>query len=190
MYFCHLFSISYASVRSILFLSFIVPIFAWNVPLVCLIFLKRSLVFLILLFSSITLHCSLGRLSYSYLCLLFFGTLHSDGCIFPFLLCLSLLFSVICKASSDNHFAFLHFFFLGIVLVTTSCTMSQTSIYGSSGTLSIRYNPLNLFVTSTKLLSGFWFRSYLEGLVIFPTFFNLSLKFAIQSAIRKHSDYV
>jgi len=28
----------------------------------------------------------------SYLSLLFFGTLHSDGCIFPFLLCLSLLF--------------------------------------------------------------------------------------------------
>ena len=92
--------------------------------------------------------------------LLFFGTLHSDGYTFPFLLCLSLLFfsqlfvrppqinifpfcaflllfailwnsafrwiylsfsplpftsllfSAICKASSDNHFAFLHFFFL------------------------------------------------------------------------------
>ncbi|KAB0352974.1 hypothetical protein FD754_017831 [Muntiacus muntjak] len=32
-----------------------------------------------------------------------------------FLLCLSLLFSTICKASSDNHFAFLHFFFLGMM---------------------------------------------------------------------------
>ena len=32
---------------------------AWNVPLVSLIFLKRALVFLILLFSSISLHCSL-----------------------------------------------------------------------------------------------------------------------------------
>ena len=38
-------------VRSIPFLSFIEPIFAWNVPLVSLIFLKRSLVFPILLFS-------------------------------------------------------------------------------------------------------------------------------------------
>ena len=35
-----------------------------------------------------------------------------------------LLFSAICKASSDNHFAFLHFFFLGVVLTTASCTMS------------------------------------------------------------------
>ena len=49
---CHLFLISSASVRSIPFLSFIKPIFAWDVPLVSLIFLKRSLVFLILLFSS------------------------------------------------------------------------------------------------------------------------------------------
>ena len=46
----------------------------------------------------------------------------------------SLLFSAICKASSDNHFAFLHFFFLGMVLITASCTMSQTSIHSSSGT--------------------------------------------------------
>ena len=48
-----------ASVRSVPCLSFIVPIFAWNVPLVSLIFLKRSLVFPTLLFSSISFHCSL-----------------------------------------------------------------------------------------------------------------------------------
>ena len=35
-------------------------------------------------------------------------------------LCLSLLFSAICKASLDNHFAFLYFFSLGMVLITTS----------------------------------------------------------------------
>ena len=39
VYSCHLFLISSASVRSIPFLSFIVPIFAWNIPLVSLIFL-------------------------------------------------------------------------------------------------------------------------------------------------------
>jgi len=47
----------------------------------------------------------------------------------------SLLFTAICKATSDNHFAFLHFFFLGMVLITASCTVSQTSIHSSSGTL-------------------------------------------------------
>ena len=57
-----------------------------------------SSIFPILFFSSIFLHCSLKKAS--YLLLLFFGILHSDGNIFPFLLCLSLLFlSVICKAS-------------------------------------------------------------------------------------------
>ena len=50
VYSCH-FLISSASVMSIPFLSFIVPIFAWNVSLVSLISLKRSLVFTILFFS-------------------------------------------------------------------------------------------------------------------------------------------
>jgi len=52
VYSCHLFLTFSASVRSIPFLSFTEPIFALNVPLVSLIFLKRSLVFPILLFSS------------------------------------------------------------------------------------------------------------------------------------------
>ena len=39
-------------------------------------------------------------------------------------------------ASSDSHFPFLHFFFLGTVLIPVSCTVSQTSIRSSSGTLS------------------------------------------------------
>ena len=60
VYSCHLL-ISYASVRSIPFLSCIKPIFAWNVPLISLIFLKRSLVFPILSFSSISLHWSLRK---------------------------------------------------------------------------------------------------------------------------------
>ena len=50
LYSYQLFSISSTSVRSILVLSLIVPIVAWNIPLVSLIFLKRSLIFPILLF--------------------------------------------------------------------------------------------------------------------------------------------
>ena len=61
VYSCYLFLISSASVRSLPFLSFIVPIFPWNIPLVSLIFLKRSLVFLVLLFSSIYLQWSLRK---------------------------------------------------------------------------------------------------------------------------------
>ena len=91
LYSCHLFLISSAYVRSIPFLSFIEPIFAWKVPLESLIFLKRALVFLphsIVFLFLCTDHW--GRLS--YLSLLFFGTPHSNGYIFPFLLYFSLLF--------------------------------------------------------------------------------------------------
>ena len=52
--------------------------------------------------------------------MLFFVILHSDGVYLSFspLPLASLLFSAICKVSSDNHFAFLHFFFLGMVLIS------------------------------------------------------------------------
>ena len=88
--FFHLFLISSASVRCIPFLSFIEPIFAWNVPLVSLIFLKRSLEFPICCFPLFLCIDCWRRLSYLFL--LFFGTLHSNAYIFPFLLCFSPLF--------------------------------------------------------------------------------------------------
>ena len=59
---------------------------------------------------------------------------------FSFVFCFSSFHSY-CKASSDSHFAFLHFFFLGMVLIPVSCTMSRTSIHSSSGTLSVRSSP-------------------------------------------------
>ena len=68
VYSCHLFVICSASVRSIPFLYIIVLIFAWNVPLVSLIFLKRSLIFPILLFPSISLHWSLQFSSVAQSC--------------------------------------------------------------------------------------------------------------------------
>ena len=146
-YSCYIFLNSSASVRSMLLLSFIVPIFAWNIPLISLIFLKRSLVFPILLFSSISLHCSLRKT--------IFPCYSLELCIqmgiyflFSFAFCF-LLFSAIYKAFSDNHFAFLHFFFLRMVFITTSCTMLRTSVHSSTDTVSIRSDPLNLFVTST-----------------------------------------
>ena len=192
MYSCHLFLNSSPSVRYILFLSFIVPIFAWNIPLISLNFLEESAAAaakslqlcptvpphrwqptrLLRLWDSpgkntgVGCHFHLqsfplgcfplflcidhwGRLS--YLSLLFFGTLHSNGNYLssspvPFT---SLLFPAICNTSSDNHFAFLRFFFLGKVLIIASCTMSWTTVHSSSGTLSIRSNHLNLFLTSS-----------------------------------------
>ena len=149
VYSCHLFLISSASVRSIPFLSFIVPIFVWNVPLVSQIFLKRSLVFPILLFSSISFHWSLRKAFLSLLAILWNSAFRWVYLSFSPLLFASLLFTAICKPSSDSHFAFLHLFSVGMVLIPVSCTMSRTSVHSSSGTLSIRSIPLNIFLTSS-----------------------------------------
>ena len=113
VYYCHLFLMSYASVRSIPFLSFIEPIFPWNVPLVSLIFLKRFLVFPILLFSSLSLHWSLKKAFLSFLAILWNSAFKWVYLSFFPLFFASLLFTAICKASSDSHFVSLHFFFLG-----------------------------------------------------------------------------
>ena len=98
--------ISSASVSSTPFLSFIEPIFAWHVPLVCLIFLKRSLGFPILLFSSISLHWLLRKAFLSLLAILWNSAFKWVYLSFSPLLFASLVFTAICKASSESHFAF------------------------------------------------------------------------------------
>ena len=85
-------------------------------------FLKRSPVFPILLFFSASLHYSLkGFLS--FLAILWNPTFSWVYLFLSPLLFTSLLSSAIFKATSENYFAFLHFFFLGMILVTASCTV-------------------------------------------------------------------
>ena len=95
----------------------------------------------------------ISSLSHSVVFLYFFALITEDGllispcfswelCIqmdlsFSTLLFTSLLFTAICKAASDNHFAFLHFFSMRMILIPVSCTMSWTSVHSSSGSLSI-----------------------------------------------------
>ena len=62
VYSCHLFLISSASVRSVPFLSFIEPIFAWNAPLVSLNFLEE-----------------ISSLSHSVVFLYFFALIAEEG---------------------------------------------------------------------------------------------------------------
>ena len=78
------------------------------------------------------LHCPLKSIFLSLLSILWnsdFSWAYLALSSLPFT---SLLFSAVCKASSDNHFAFLHFFCFGMVLVTTSCAMFGTSFRTSS----------------------------------------------------------
>ena len=58
----------------------------------------------------------------------------------------SLLYTAICKASPDSHFAFLHFFSMGMVLSPVSCTMSRTSVHSSAGT-GLSLSRVRLFGT-------------------------------------------
>ena len=118
-----------------------------NVPLVSLIFLTRSLVFPILLFSSISLHWSLRKAIISLLAILCNTALKWVYLSFSPLPLASLLFTAVRKASSDNHFAFLHFFSWRWSWPLPPVQCHWTSIYSSSNILSIRSNPLNVFLT-------------------------------------------
>ena len=131
VYSCHLFLISSASVRSVPFPSLVVPIFAWNVALVSLIFLEKISS---LSHSVVFLYFFAWSLRKAFLSLLAF--LWNSACKWVYLFFSPLPFIAICKASSDNHFTFLYFFFLGMVLIPVSCTMLCTSIHNSSGTVS------------------------------------------------------
>ena len=52
----------------------------------------------------------------------------------------SLLFTAMCKAFSDNHFAFFNFFFLVMVLIPASCSVQFSSVAQSCPTV---YDPMN-----------------------------------------------
>ena len=82
------------------------------------------------------LHYSLKKAFLSLLALLWnfaFRQVYLSFSALPFA---SLISSAICKASSYNPFTFFHFFFLRMVLITTSCTMLENCFHRSSGALS------------------------------------------------------
>ena len=95
-----------------------------------------------------------------------------------------------CKSSSDNHFAFLHFFFLGMVLITASCTMLWTSAHSSSGTLSdiIPWNYLSLPLYSHKAFdySHIWMVLFFRYFLQFKSEFG-NKEFMISATVRSKS---
>ena len=132
-----------------------------------------------LLFSSSFTHGSLEKALPSLCAALWksaFSWIHA--CLSP-LLFTSLLPFAICEASSDNHFAFLLFFFFGMVLFAppVQCHGPLTTVLQAQclQVLIPRICSLPLL----HIHSGF--KSYLAGLVVFPSFFSSSLKFAVRS---------
>ena len=149
MYSFYLSLISSASTRFLPILSFIVLIFGQNVPLISPVFLKRSLVFPHLLFSSSFMHCSLKKAFLSLHAVLWFFAFSWVYLSLSSSLVASLLSSVICKPSQITTLPSLFFFSFGMVLFTVSWTILWTSVHSSSGVLLPRSNLLNLFITST-----------------------------------------
>ena len=133
---------------SLPFLSFIVTISAWNVPLISPICLRDSVVFPVLFFPSVSLHCSFKMAFLSFLavvCNSVFNYVYLSRSPLPFT---SLLSSGICKASSGNPFCLFAFLFVGDGF--GHCLLNDAmNLCLSSGILSTRSTLLNLFVTST-----------------------------------------
>ena len=138
------------------------PISGWNVLLVSLIFLTRSLVFPILLFSSISLHWSLRMTFLSLLAILWNSAFKWDYLSFFLLPFTSLLLSAICKASSDNLKQLFAFLFLvgGLdhCLLYNVMNLGWTIVHQAvswtivlQAVLSIRPNPLNLSLSLYNL---------------------------------------
>ena len=136
VYSCHLFLISSLSISSLVFLPFYCVHLCMKYSLGISNFLEE-----------------ISSLFHSIIFLYFFELITEEGfliypwyslelCIhmaIPFFLSISFCFSsftALCKALSDNYFAFLHLFFLGLVSIMSSCTMSWTSVHSSLGTLS------------------------------------------------------
>ena len=130
---------------SLPFLYFIAFIFVWNTPLVYLMYLKRSLVFPFHSFPLFLCNVYLGRLS--YLSLVFFGTLHSDDIsfLFSFACCFFSQLFIRPLQTTILPFAFL---FLGDGF-DHHLLVNVTNLHPQFFRHSIRYNPLNLFMTST-----------------------------------------
>ena len=154
----------------------------WNVPLVSLIFLKRSLVFPILLFSSTSLHWLLKKAFLSLFAILWNSAFK-------------------CVYLSFSFFAFSVLFFSRLFVRPPQTTILPFCISFSWGwswsLLPVQcHEPPSIVLQAVCLLDltswiclshllynrGIWFRSYLNGLVVFPTFFNLSLNLAISSS--------
>ena len=96
-------------------------------PLIFPIFLKRSLVFFLPLFSSISLHFSIRKPS--CLPLLFSGTLYLVGCTFPFLPCFSLLFFLQLFIKPPHIMTLLSFFSFSLGwFIPISCPICYSAI--------------------------------------------------------------
>ena len=190
VYSCYLFLISSASVRSIPFLSFIVPIFFMKCSLDISNFLEEisslshSIAFLYFF------HWSLRKAFLSLLAILWkcaFRCVYLSFSPLPFT---CLLFPAICKPYQTTILPFcISFSWGGFGSPPPVQCYEPPSIILWALCLSdlIPWIYLSLLLYNHK---GLWFRSYVNGLMVFPTFFKLGLNFAIRSSRSDHNQFL
>ena len=151
VYSCHLFLISLLLLGP--FLSFIVPLFAWKVPFVSLIFLKSSLIFPIPLFSTISLHWSLRKAFLFLLAILWNSVFRWVYLSFSPLLFASLLYQLFVRHFRQT-FCLFAFLFHGDSF--DHCLLfNVTNLCPQFFRYSIRSNHLNQFLLSLYNCKGF-----------------------------------
>ena len=138
----------------------------------------------------------ISSLSYSIVFLCFFALITEEGFLISpcyslelciqmdrpfFLLCPSLIFSAIFKASSDNHFPFLHSFSWGWSWSLTLVQYHKPLPIVFQALCLSDLIPLIYFSLSLYNCKGFDL-GHIRMVVVFPTFFNLSLNLAIRSS--------
>ena len=132
-----------------------------------------------LLFSSISLHCLLKKAFLSFLAILWNSAL--VGYIFPLFLCLLLLlFSQLSVKPPQTTIlpcciSFSLGWFWSLPLV--QCCELLSGVFQALCLPDL----IPWIYLSPPLYKGIWFRSYLNGLVVFPSVLNLSLNFAIST---------
>jgi len=176
---CHLL-ISSVSVRSLSFLSFIMPNLVCNAALISLIFLIAPYSLSFYCFS-LSFHCSCKKAFLSLLAILWksaFSLMYLSLSPLPFA---SLLPQLFVKALQTTTLPYCISFSLGWFWSPppVQCYRPPSIV------LQVLCLPdlIPWIYSSPPLYNhSVWFRSCLNGLVVFPAFFNLSLNFAMRSS--------
>ena len=164
----HLILISPVSTRSPPFLSFIGPIFGapW-----CFQFSWRALQSFPFC-CSVVKHCSLKKVFFSLLTIFWNSAFKWMYLSLSPLLFASLHSSTICKASSDNHFALLLFFFFGMVLFGCMAwfitSLSYASPFATTRQWSMKGIP-NILIFSNGFGVGLFLALVLETQRVFSS---------------------
>ena len=149
VYPCHLFFHLFYFLSVLMVSVLIISILAWNVPVISPIFLKRSLVFPFVLFSSILLHCLYKKAFLSLLAILWKSAFSWVYLSFSQLLLLFFFPQLFVKPAKTTSPHSCISSSLGWFCSLPPVVLQTSVLSSPKDTFSNRLNTLDLFVTST-----------------------------------------